>query len=170
MPQCKPTQRRMPRQSSPKFSRAFSLNDCAARSGGAVTVKKRYRPTSHCGRQAAADIECLGKNRAVRLLVGCNDDNLRARLEFILVARRDRRNRRRRRNDNFLFASLNFTMTAWLSFSVTLLRHRRSSSYFRALRPNLNADRRRHRAVRVGRCELKTPRCFRPAVACRQRR
>src|SRR5262249_57227840 len=43
------------------------LSYCAARSGGAVTVKKRYRRASHCGRQAAADIERLGKNRAVRL-------------------------------------------------------------------------------------------------------
>src|SRR6476469_1583422 len=106
MPQRKPTAERMPRQSSSKFSHAFSLNDCAARSGGAVTVKKRYRPASHCRRQAAADIERLGKNRAVRLLVGCHDDDLRARLEFILVARRDCRDRGLRRNDYFLYAFL----------------------------------------------------------------
>src|SRR5215470_10538388 len=91
-----------------KVFTAFSLNDCATRSCGAVTVKKRYRPASHCGRQVAADIERLGKNRAVRLLVGCHDDDLRARLEFILVARRDRGDRCCRRDDNFLFAFLEF--------------------------------------------------------------
>src|SRR6476469_6681528 len=108
MPQRKPTAERMPRQSSSKFSHAFSLNDCAARSGGAVTVKKRYRPTSHCRRQTAADIERLGKNRAVRLLVRRHDDDLSTWFEFILVAGRDRRNRRCGRYDDFLFAFLEF--------------------------------------------------------------
>src|SRR5262249_14738508 len=63
---------------------------------------------SHRGLEAAADIDVLGHDRAVRLLLRLHDDDLRARLELVLVARRDRRDNGVGTDDHLLLTLLVF--------------------------------------------------------------
>src|SRR5215468_4819076 len=61
---------------------------------------------SHRRREVAADVDRRREQRAVGLGLRGEDDDLRARLDLGLVARRISHDRRRRRNENLLLAVL----------------------------------------------------------------
>src|SRR5689334_25060936 len=61
---------------------------------------------SHRRREAAADVEVLGDDRAVSLLLRLHDDDLRAGLELVLVAGSDRLDHGLGADDHLLLALL----------------------------------------------------------------